>query len=115
MASVRAERRKDQVCSPEQYKKVFDRLHRLPPQVSQLIVQIGRSGFLLKLIEADRVGKGIPIAYPRMNFMETILESKLNPLVVMGKRGSTKVGGFVNKFNADAELLDDLVSSFSRS
>ena len=41
--------------------------------------------------------------------METILESKLNPLVVMGKRGSTKVGGFVNKFNADAELLDDLV------
>ena len=44
--------------------------------------------------------------------METILESKLNPLVVMGKRGSTKVGGFVNKFNADAELLDDLVSHF---
>lgn len=43
--------------------------------------------------------------------METILESKLNPLVVMGKRGSTKVGGFVNKFNADAELLDDLVSA----
>ena len=44
--------------------------------------------------------------------METILESKLNPLVVMGKRGSTKVGGFVNKFNADAELLDDLVNHF---
>ena len=45
-----------------------------------------------------------------MNFMEALLESKLNPLVAMGKRGSTKVGGFVNKFNADAELLDDLVS-----
>ena len=42
-----------------------------------------------------------------MNFMETFLGSKLNPLVVMGKRGSLK--GFVNKFNAEAELLDDLV------
>lgn len=93
LTAIRAERRKDQVCSEPQYRKVFDALYRLPPQVSYVVVQIG-----------------IPIAYPRMNFMETILESKLNPLVAMGKNGSKKVGGFVNKFNADAELLDDLVS-----
>ncbi|KAL5529110.1 hypothetical protein ACEPAG_5084 [Sanghuangporus baumii] len=91
LLDCRAERRKDQVCSQHTYKKIFDRLYRLPPQVQHLVVQIG-----------------IPIAYPRLNFLESILESKLNPLVVMGKRGSTKVGGFVNKFNADAELLDDL-------
>lgn len=91
LLDCRAERRKDQVCSPQEYDKVFAHLYNLPPHVTHVIIQIG-----------------IPIAYPRMNFMETILESKLNPLVAMGKRGSTKVSGFVNKFNADAELLDDL-------
>ncbi|KAH8117510.1 hypothetical protein DFH11DRAFT_1575443 [Phellopilus nigrolimitatus] len=91
LLDCRAERRKDQVCSPYEYNKVFEKIYRLPPQVQHLVVQLG-----------------IPIAYPRMNFMESLLESKLNPLVAMGKRGSTKVGGFVNKFNADAELLDDL-------
>lgn len=39
--------------------------------------------------------------------MESFLDSKLNPLVALGKRGTLK--GFVNKFNAEAELLDDLV------
>jgi len=51
---------------------------------------------------------GIPIAYPRMVFLESALESKLNPLVALGRNGSFGLSGFVNKFNADAELLDDL-------
>lgn len=53
---------------------------------------------------------GIPIAYPRMVFLETALESKFNPLVALGRNGSLGLSGFVNKFNAEAELLDDLVS-----
>ena len=53
---------------------------------------------------------GIPIAYPRMVFLETALDSKLNPLVALGKAGNLGMSGFVNKFNAEAELLDDLVS-----
>ena len=53
---------------------------------------------------------GIPIAYPRVVFLETELDSKLNPLVALGRNGSMGLSGFVNKFNADAELLDDLVS-----
>jgi hypothetical protein len=44
-----------------------------------------------------------------MVFLETALESKLNPLVAIGKTGSLGLSGFVNKFNAEAELLDDLV------
>lgn len=44
-----------------------------------------------------------------MVFLETALESKLNPLVALGRAGSMGLSGFVNKFNADAELLDDLV------
>lgn len=52
---------------------------------------------------------GIPIAYPRLVFLETALESKFNPLVALGKSGSLGLSSFVNKFNAEAELLDDLV------
>lgn len=57
---------------------------------------------------------GIPIAYPRMVFLETALESKLNPLVALGRNGSLGLSGFVNKFNNEAELLDDLVCQLSR-
>lgn len=77
------------MCSRFEYEKVFERLNALPPGVQHVIVLLG-----------------IPIAYPRMNFMETFLDSKLNPFVALAKRGTMK--GFVNKFNGEAELLDDL-------
>ena len=44
-----------------------------------------------------------------MVFLESALDSKLNPLVILGRNGQLGLSGFVNKFNADAELLDDLV------
>ncbi|KAK7054953.1 hypothetical protein VNI00_003416 [Paramarasmius palmivorus] len=91
LLDCRAERMKDQVCTPYQYKKVFNRMRDLPPSVEHLVVQLG-----------------IPIAYPRMVFLESALESKFNPLVTLGRNGSLGLSGFVNKFNADAELLDDL-------
>ncbi|KAI0253869.1 hypothetical protein BJV78DRAFT_1189908 [Lactifluus subvellereus] len=91
MLDCRAERKLAQVCSLEEYKKVFEQLHALPNEVQHLIIQLG-----------------IPIAYPRMVFLESILASKLNPLVTLGRSGSLGLKGFVNKFNADAELLDDL-------
>jgi hypothetical protein len=47
-----------------------------------------------------------------MVFLETALESKYNPLVALGRNGALGLSGFVNKFNADAELLDDLVCVF---
>jgi hypothetical protein len=55
---------------------------------------------------------GIPIAYPRMVFLENALSSKFSPVVALGKLG---IEGFVNRFNGDAELLDDLVPYFSFS
>ena len=45
-----------------------------------------------------------------MVFLESALESKFNPLVHLGRKGTFGLSGFVNKFNAEAELLDDLVS-----
>lgn len=46
-----------------------------------------------------------------MVFLESALETKLNPLTILGRRGFG-LSGFVNKFNAEPELLDDLVCSF---
>ncbi|KAJ3761059.1 hypothetical protein EV360DRAFT_93213 [Lentinula raphanica] len=91
LLDCRAERKKDQVCSPMEYEKVFARMQQLPSSVEHLVVQIG-----------------IPIAYPRMVALEKALESKINPLVALGRNGSLGLSGFVNKFNAEAELLDDL-------
>ncbi|KAJ7098064.1 hypothetical protein B0H15DRAFT_773302, partial [Mycena belliarum] len=91
MLDCRAERKKEQVCSQAEYQKVFERLRQLPSSVEHLCVQIG-----------------IPIAYPRLVFLETALESKFNPFVALGKAGAMGMSGFVNKFNAEAELLDDL-------
>ncbi|TDL27575.1 hypothetical protein BD410DRAFT_812553 [Rickenella mellea] len=91
LLDCRAERKKDQVCSRTEYDKVMEQIYRLPKSVEHLIVQIG-----------------IPIAYPRMVFLEKALGSKYNPFVTLGKKGSLGMSGLVNKFNADAELLDDL-------
>ncbi|KAI0792863.1 hypothetical protein C8Q75DRAFT_751734 [Abortiporus biennis] len=87
----RAERTKDQVCSQREYNTVFARVNTLPRGVEHFVLLTG-----------------IPIAYPRMVFLENALDSKLNPLVALGRNGSLGLSGFVNKFNADAELLDDL-------
>jgi hypothetical protein len=50
---------------------------------------------------------GIPIAYPRLNFLENILTSRvMDPLKALGRTGM--LGGFVNKFDGGIEILDDL-------
>jgi len=90
LLDCRAERKKEQVCSEAEYQAIMEHLYRLPESAEHLVIQTG-----------------IPIAYPRMNFLESALESKLNPLVAIGKTGSL-LSSMVNKFNADAELLDDL-------
>ncbi|KAI0648264.1 hypothetical protein C8Q79DRAFT_905728 [Trametes meyenii] len=91
LLDCRAERKLDQVCSRKEYDVIFERMQAVPRTVEHMVIQLG-----------------IPIAYPRMVFLESALESKLNPLVSLGRNGSLGLSGFVNKFNADAELLDDL-------
>lgn len=98
LLDCRAERKKNQVCSELEYKKVLEKMHALPNTVEHLIIQLG-----------------IPIAYPRMNFLETALESRFNPLTALGKAGSMGLAKFVNRFNSDAELLDDLNDHWTAS
>ncbi len=108
--TIRAERKLGQVCSKEEYGRVFKKMYALPRGVKHVIVQIGNVTPLSPAVRGGlNVITGIPIVYPRMGFLETMLSSKFNPLVTLGRSGSLGLKGFVNKFNGDAELLDDLV------
>jgi hypothetical protein len=50
---------------------------------------------------------GVPIAYPRLTFLENVLTSKLmDPVKALGRMGL--LGNFVNKFDGGVEILDDL-------
>ncbi|TIA92650.1 hypothetical protein E3P81_01381 [Wallemia ichthyophaga] len=87
----RAERKLDQMCSRTTWDLCFEAIKRLPEQVEQLVWLIG-----------------VPLLYPRMVFAEKFLEWKGNPLTFIGRHPWLGLNGFVNKFNKDAELLDDL-------
>lgn len=51
---------------------------------------------------------GVPIAYPRMVMLEWLFTSRLLfPLKFLSRKGIV-APGFVNEFNGDVELLDDL-------
>ncbi|KAI9835174.1 MAG: hypothetical protein M1819_002544 [Sarea resinae] len=85
-------RSRDEVLREDTYRLVFDRLHRE-------IVQ-GETKHLIVLL-------GVPIAYPRLNFLENILTSKLmDPVKALGRTGV--LGGFLNQFDGGVEILDDL-------
>jgi hypothetical protein len=88
----RTERQRDEILDEDSWERVFDRLERdvVKGQTKHLLVQLG-----------------IPIAYPRLNFLENILTSRvMDPLKMLGRTGM--LGGFVNKFDGGVEILDDL-------
>lgn len=88
----RTERMRDEILSQETYDAVFDRCRTE-------IVQ-GETKHLIVLL-------GVPIAYPRLNFLENILTSRvMDPIKAVGRTGM--LGGFVNKFDGGVEILDDL-------
>ncbi|KAK4628888.1 hypothetical protein CLAFUW4_08084 [Fulvia fulva] len=88
----RTERMRDEILSQETYDTVFDRCRAE-------IVE-GETKHLLVLL-------GVPIAYPRLNFLENILTSRvMDPIKAIGRTGM--LGGFVNKFDGGVEILDDL-------
>ncbi|GAA5879341.1 hypothetical protein JCM1840_006959 [Sporobolomyces johnsonii] len=85
----RSERRFDQLASKTTYDRLFAAVRALPAGVQHLVVLLG-----------------VPIAYPRMVALEAILESKFNPMSLLAK--AHIMPSAVNKFNAEAELKDDL-------
>ena len=88
----RTERMRDEVLSEASYDLVFDRLHK------ELVK--GETKHLLVLL-------GVPIAYPRLVWLENILTSRaLDPVKAMGRMGL--FGNVMNKFDGGVEILDDL-------
>ncbi|KAF1969051.1 hypothetical protein BU23DRAFT_513894 [Bimuria novae-zelandiae CBS 107.79] len=88
----RTERQRDEILTEDSYDNIFDRLE-------EEIIQ-GETKHLLVLL-------GVPIAYPRLNFLENVLTSRLmDPVKALGRMGL--LGNFVNKFDGGVEILDDL-------
>ncbi|GAA6009034.1 hypothetical protein JCM10207_004072 [Rhodosporidiobolus poonsookiae] len=89
MVDWRSERRFDQLASKVTYERCEAAVKALPPGVQHLVVLLG-----------------VPIAYPRMVGIEKVLENKFNPMSLLAK--ANLLPSAVNKFNAEAELKDDL-------
>ncbi|KAL9001879.1 MAG: hypothetical protein Q9188_005160, partial [Gyalolechia gomerana] len=88
----RTERMRDEVLSEATYDIVFERCRReiIEGETKHLIVLLG-----------------VPIAYPRLNFLENVLTSRvMDPIKALGRAGL--LGGFINKFDGGVEILDDL-------
>ena len=50
---------------------------------------------------------GVPIAYPRLVWLENLLTSRaLDPIKALGRSGM--LGSLLNKFDGGVEILDDL-------
>lgn len=87
----RTERMRDEILSQESYDIIFDRCRReiIKGETKHLIVLLG-----------------VPIAYPRLNFLENILTSRImDPIKALSR---TFGSGLVNKFDGGVEILDDL-------
>jgi hypothetical protein len=91
---ARTERTRHQINYPETYAMMFERLDKeftANPELKHLI-------FLL----------GVPIAYPRLIWLENILQSPLiAPIKFLNKRFGF-AGALFNQFDGKVDLLDDL-------
>lgn len=95
---ARTERTRKQVNYPETYQIIFDRLR------NELSAAKSSSSPIQHLI----VLLGIPIAYPRLTWLENIFSSPLiAPIKFLNKRFGFG-GGFFNHFDGSVDLLDDL-------
>ncbi|KAM0335398.1 hypothetical protein ACHAQA_000443 [Verticillium albo-atrum] len=89
---ARTERTEDDVISEESWKLIMDRCYAE--------IKSGTTEHLLVLL-------GVPIAYPRMVWLENILTSRImDPVKAMGKLGL--LGKALNRIDGGVEVLDDL-------
>jgi hypothetical protein len=91
---ARTERTRHQINTPETYQMIFDRMAKeftANPDLKHLVLLLG-----------------VPIAYPRLIWLENILQSPLiAPIKLLNKRFGW-AGGFFNQFDGAVDLLDDL-------
>lgn len=91
---ARTERTRHQVNYHDTYELIFNRLRSelsAAPEINHLIVLLG-----------------VPIAYPRLAWLENIFNSPIiGPIRFLNKRFGI-AGGFFNHFDGQVDLLDDL-------
>lgn len=92
---ARTERTRRQVNYPETYDLIFDRLR------TEFTAAQGQITHLILLL-------GVPIAYPRLAWLENILASPIIAPVKLLHRSFGFAGGFFNSFDGSVDLLDDL-------
>lgn len=92
---ARTERTRHRVNYPDTYDAIFDRLNR------EVIAANGEIKHLILLL-------GVPIAYPRLIWLENIFTSPLMGVVRLLNKRFGVAGGFFNKFDGQVDLLDDL-------
>ena len=83
---------REEILSEASYELVFERCQReiIEGETKHLIVLLG-----------------VPIAYPRLVWLENLLTSSvMAPVKALGRAGM--LGGFLNKFDGGVEILDDL-------
>jgi hypothetical protein len=89
----RTERQRDEILTNKTYDLVLERCR------NEIIE--GETKHLILLL-------GIPIAYPRLVWLENILTSRaLDPIKALRRVGMLK-GGLLNKFDGGVEIIDDL-------
>lgn len=95
----RTERKLKQILSLDSYRLVFKRMKE------EIEFNMNKPG---QKIDHILVMLGVPIAYPRLVWLEWLFSSRLlAPIKYLSKKGI--VGrGLLNEFNGDVELLDDL-------
>jgi hypothetical protein len=92
---ARTERTRKQVNYPDTYDLIFQRLQ------TEFRAARGEIKHLILLL-------GVPIAYPRLAWLENILTSPIiAPIRLLNKRFGF-AGGFFNQFDGSVDLLDDL-------
>ncbi|KAL9089607.1 MAG: hypothetical protein Q9165_005639 [Trypethelium subeluteriae] len=91
---ARTERTRHQINYPDTYDKIFARVS------TELQANKNLKHFILLL--------GVPIAYPRLQWLENILQSPIiGPIRFFNKRFGV-AGGFFNHFDGNVDILDDL-------
>jgi PhoD related phosphatase len=91
---ARTERTRHQINYPETYDLIFQRVER----------ELGANTNIKHLI----LLLGVPIAYPRLQWLENIFQSPIiGPIRFLNKRFGV-AGSFFNHFDGQVDLLDDL-------
>lgn len=92
---ARTERTRHQVNYPGTYDAIFGRLEQ------ELTAANGEIKHLILLL-------GVPIAYPRLAWLENIISSPIiGPIRLLNRRFGV-AGGLFNQFDGQVDLLDDL-------